>query len=467
MSLREYQINATSQISQGWRSHKGQILVMPTGSGKTFTFAYMAKLASERGKTIIILTHRDELFGQTYRTFEKVGLLPIEINADSKDTGVYTGVFVVMVETLANRPALLDKIKPDLVIIDECHDNSFSKILDQYPDAYRLGVTATPKGKHLIKYYTNLIDPTSVNELISNNFLVPYKAYQMQDDFSDLKKGKDGDYSATSQYEHFSKTTLYGGVIDEWKKRASNRPTIVFNCNIKHSDEMAQAFRDAGIESHSITSKTTKKERKIILERFHNGEFFVLNNSGILVAGYDHPPISCVILNMATDSLIKYLQTIGRGSRPWEGKYEFICLDFGGNHTRHGMWNQDREWSLTEKKKTKLGAAIVKDCPSCEAMLFGSVRLCGFCGFQFPLEIKDLKTGVMVQYFEEDIPKKPIKECTPEEIALLVRLDMFDRKKATAILRLRGMIELKKFANAMGYSNGWAFMQMQFLKQKK
>ncbi len=463
--LRQYQITATQQISQGWRDHRRQVLALPTGAGKTFTFSFMAKLAAERSKTVIILTHRTELFDQTYKTFERIGIHPLIIGPDSPSPTVYEGVFVVMVETLGRRESLLENIRPDLIIIDECHVGNFSKIIDIYPESYVLGVTATPVGKHFEKYYTSIVQPIDTPDLIRDGFLMPYKAYQMADDFSDLSRGVSGDYSERSQFNHFNKSKLYDGLIDEWRRRCEGKKTIVFNCNIEHSNAMSDRFNACGIESYSITSKTPKKEREEILDRFHCGEFMVLNNASILTAGYDHPPIECVILNRATDSLPLFLQMIGRGSRPSEGKSFFSVLDFGGNHTRHGMWSQPREWSLKQKKRNSLGAAVVKDCPKCEAMLVGSASVCEYCGYVFPVIVKDLRTGVMVEYFEKDIPNKPMKDCTPDELAVLVKVGKVDRRKATAYMRRQGIDKLGQFGRELGYSTGWAWQQMKFLKR--
>jgi len=460
--LRPYQNQAIKNLSSNWAEHKRQVLALTTGSGKTYTFVTMAKMALDRGKTVLILTHRTELFSQTHESFGIVGVVPEVINADSPDPESFDGVFVVMVETLARREHLLRSLQPDLIIIDEAHFGNFTKIIESYPDAYVLGVTATPIGKHFYKYYTNIVQTIDTPDLIDSGFLVPYKAYQMKDDFSGLKKGANGDYSAKSQYEHFNKEKLYNGVVEEWKQRARNKKTIVFNCNIKHSNETAESFRAAGIKSYSVTSKTSPADRERYMDEFENGDCMVINNTSILTAGYDYPPIECVILNRATDSLALYLQMIGRGSRISPGKSGFICLDFGGNHNRHGLWSQPRKWELSAPKRKKLGEAIVKECPKCEAMVYGSAKLCGYCGYEFPVVIKSLKDGVMEEYFEKDIPDKPLNECTAEEMALLVRLSRLPANKAAGIMKRRGRIELSDFAQHMGYSQGWVYNRMKY-----
>ena len=465
--LRWYQEEAIKKLSEGWARNKRQILALTTGSGKTFTFVTIAKLAADRGGTVLVLTHRTELFTQTFESFGMMDHKPYEISPGNPDPKSLNGIFLAMVETLALRESLLSKLNPKLIIIDEAHFGNFTKIIDMFPDAYVLAVTATPVGKHFYEYYTNIVQTIDTPDLIREGFLVPYKAYQMTDDFSDLKKGAGGDYSAKSQYDHFNKDKLYNGVVEEWKLRVEGKKTIVFNCNIKHSEETAQAFRDAGIKSYSVTSKTKKADRERYMDEFENGDCMVLNNTSILTAGYDYPPIECVILNRATDSVTLFLQMIGRGSRLFPGKENFICLDFGGNHNRHGLWSQPRKWELKAPKKKKRGEAVVKDCPKCEALVFGSARICEFCGYEFPVVIASLKEGVMEEYFEKDIPDKPIKECTSEEIALLVRLDRLPANRAAGLVKSRGEEELHIFAKAMGYSRGWVYNRMLHSKKKR
>jgi len=465
--LRPYQLQSTTAISSGWKKNRRQIFVLPTGSGKTRSFIHMAVKAAKRGKTVIILTHRTELFKQTSESFEGTEIIPHKINADTKSLSATTGVFVVMVETLARREHLLRLLKPDLIIIDEAHFGNFTKIIDIYPKAYVLGVTATPVGKHFFKYYTDIVQVIDTPDLIEQGFLVPYRAYQMEAaDLSGLKKVS-GEYSGKSQYEAFAKVKVYNGVVEEWRKRCQGKKTIVFNCNIKHSNEMTEEFVKAGIKSYSITSKTKKDDREKWLDEFENGDCMVINNASILTTGYDNVYIEGVILNRATDSLPLFLQMCGRGSRPCIeiSKTEFICLDFGGNHTRHGMWSQPRKWVLEEKKKKKLGEAVVKECKECSAMVYGSARVCQYCGYIFPIAILGGKDGEMKEYFQKDVPTGPLKDNTPTEIATLIKLDMLKRNQGIGIVRRRGQLALKEFAWEMGYSYGWVLRQMQGFKK--
>jgi hypothetical protein len=128
------------------------------------------------------------------------------------------------------------------------------------------------------------------------------------------------------------------------------------------------------------------------------------------------------------------------------------------------MWSSSRQWKLEEKRKTKLGESVVKDCPECEAMVAGSVRRCPYCDYEFPIAILGDKDGVMVEFFDKDIPDKPLWECSGEELAVLVKVEQVKRGKAIGIAKRKGEAILREFAIEMGYSAGWVYRQIQGFK---
>jgi superfamily II DNA or RNA helicase len=325
MQLRQYQEQSVKGLSEGFKEHQRQVLCLPTGAGKTIVFSSIVEQAARRGTVTLVLTDRTELFKQTVKALGKFKIVVEEISPKRKQ--VYKGatVYVGMVETLKRRKELLDELPIKLIICDEAHKQNFNTILDAFPEAFTIGATATPVGKHFYKYYSNIVHPIDVPELVDNGFLVPCKPFQMVDDFSDLEV-KRGDYTTKSLGEHFQKTTIYDGVVQWWKQKAMGKKTIVFNCSIEHSETVTEFFNNAGISSESITSKTSPEERKRILEAFSSGAFSVLNNCGILTTGYDEPTIGCVILNRATESLPLFLQMIGEAQGLLMGKQVFYQL---------------------------------------------------------------------------------------------------------------------------------------------
>jgi len=464
MILRPYQNDAIQELSKGWKENKRQVLALTTGGGKTVIFSEIAKLATDRSKTVLILTHRTELFEQANTTFSKIGIVPELINAKQKEIPTDRSLYIAMVETIARRVQLMEQIKPDLIIIDECHIGNFTKVLDAYPDTFTLGVTATPVGKHFFNYYSRIVQTIDTPDLIEQEFLVPCRAFQMIKEVTGLEK-KQGEYTDSSLMEFFDKAVLYDGVIENYKNYALGLKTLVFNCNIKHSETMSEAFNDAGIQSMSLTSKNTLEERKQILHWFENTPDAVLNNAGILTAGYDHPPIECIIVNRATMSLPLWLQMCGRGSRIYPGKQDFTVLDFGGNHSKHGLWSQPKQWTIDAPKEKKEQAAPVKECPNCAAMLPMSIRVCNFCDYVFPLPTKELESeGVMVEFKAENVIGKRINDLTIEEMVFMAKSKRKYNIKIPIlwrVLRSRGESEIRGYANQMNYKYGWTARQIE------
>jgi len=226
MELRPYQTESIVELSKGFANkHKRQILALTTGAGKTVVFSQMVKQAAEKGTNTMIFTDRVELFAQTFKTLELKGIKPQIINAKTKHIDNNALITIAMIETIKRRQ---HDLKPKLIIIDEAHRGNFTKLFDIFPDAYVIGATATPVGKHIPKYYTNIVQTIDTPDLINSGYLSSYIGYQMQDDFSDLKI-KGSDYSEESLFNHYHQRKQYDGVIEQYIKHANGKKTIVFN----------------------------------------------------------------------------------------------------------------------------------------------------------------------------------------------------------------------------------------------
>lgn len=461
MELRDYQIDAINQIQNSFKKNKRTVLCLPTGAGKTVIFSKMVYMAALNGTSTLVLTHRTELFEQTFKAIERHGIRIQRIEAKTKHLDSTSLVSVAMVETIERRLKKGFEIEPKLIIIDEAHFGNFTKLIAYFENSYVIGATATPVGKHFFKYYTNIVEPVLLSTLIDRGFLCDYKGYQMQDNFDNVKKSK-GEFDEAALFAHFDKPELYHGVIDKYIEHCKGKKTLIFNCNIEHSENTTKAFNDAGIESYSITSNTDAAERKRLLQRFKNGEFLVLNNCGVLTTGYDEPTIQVIIVNRATMSLPLWLQMCGRGSRKSENKDVFIVLDFGKNHERHGMWSEDRDWKLKPDKEKSLKAPPTKDCPECAAMLAASARVCKFCGYEFFSEDTEteLKEGVLVEVKKNILEGKKISECSIKELIQLETMKLYSPKYVWRVLRDRGRASLSEYATLKNYNHYWVDRQM-------
>jgi superfamily II DNA or RNA helicase len=462
MQLRDYQNDAIKQIQHSFQTNKRTVLCLATGAGKTVVFSKMLHLAAIQGTPTLVLTHRAELFEQTFSAIERHCINVQRIDAKTKHLDSTALVSVAMVETIERRLKKGFELMPKLIIIDEAHFGNFTKLIEHFSDSYVIGATATPVGKHFYKYYTNLVEPILLSQLVERGYLCPYKGYQMQDDFSDVKKSR-GEFDDAALFSHFDKPEIYAGVVEKYLEHCNGKKAIVFNCNIEHSEKTTQAFKDAGIESYSITSKTDPNERKAILKRYKRGEFLVINNCGVLTTGFDEPTIEVVIVNRATMSLPLWLQMCGRGSRTSNGKTMFTVLDFGKNHDRHGMWSEDRIWTLKPPKEKKgEKAPPVKECPQCAAMLMAQARLCEFCGYEYFSEDTEteFKDGVLVEVVKPSSVGKKLSQCTVAELLQLEILKLYSAKFIWRVLRARGRDALNEYAKKKHYNMGWVDRQL-------
>lgn len=458
IELRPYQKQIVESLRQSVKNGNNRILmVSPTGSGKTILFTYMASNHLKRGGRVLILTHRSELLNQTNGAFTKFGLKPELITAGSKPdlTG---GIHVAMVETLFRRADEYAHFiaSRSMIVMDECHLESFTKIFPYIADdTHVIGATATPHRKAsqncLSEFYTDMVQEVDTPDLIEQGFLCDVRTYGVPIKLSGLKKVGD-DYDTKKYYED---NKVYKGVVDNYLRIVAGKKTIVFASNVDSSKQVCEEFNNRGIKAMHIDGYTPDAKRTEILNWFKTDPCAVLCNCGILTAGYDEPSIEAVILYRATTSLPLYLQMVGRGSRTNEGKEAFYLLDFGNNVKRFDLWESPRIWSLhKELKKTKReGAAPVKDCKNCGAMVPVSSTECPYCKNVFPAKEKYDKDEV-VELMK--IPKSQL--MIKSDIREKVKLVKSGVLKAFYVLHnITDYREAKMFCKLMGYKEGFEF----------
>jgi len=436
-TLRPYQENTVSQIRKCFQRFMTAILCIPTGGGKTVVFSHIAKSAIDKGKTVMIACDRKELIMQAYDKLKDYGLYPTII-APGKHF-VKNTCYVASVDTLLRRGIMLDI---DVLIVDEAHKTKFDKLVDKYRGkCYVIGATATPlrKGSQasLHLQYHDLVNPVQVSDLIGEGFLSPAVTYGAEVDLESIQTNK-LDYDNKELFNLYNKQTMYKGVVDNYKKFCDPGATIIFNVNREHSHNTAEEFQKQGIDARHIDGSMSDFRRTQMMNQFYNGVFPILCNCMIATTGYDNPKIVNVIVNRATLSLSLWLQMCGRGSRINPGKTHFNIIDMGSNVKKHGFWEDDREWNLVKKPKSKLEQpAPVKECKQCEALVHASKPVCPHCGFVFPKVAKVLGESEFTLLTRKNIPphlRKPYREMD--------------------------LTELHEYANIKGYKAGWAYMQM-------
>ena len=355
IDLYNYQKGAIDKIFERFEdcpSDYHLLYQLPTGGGKTIIFSEIVRQYLKlKKKKVVVLTHRIELCNQTSKVLTDFGVLNKVVNSKASldDQGQYS-CFVAMVETLNNRllDDKLDISDVGLVIIDEAHYNSFTKLLKFFSSSFILGVTATPLSSNInlpmTDNYDELIVGESISELIKNNFLARANLYTYNVGLTSLIVGANGDYTVKSSEELYTNNDMLSKLLLAYEERCLNQKTLIFNNGINTSLIVYDTFKKAGFNVRHLDNTATKKQRSETLKWFKETPDAILTSVSILTTGFDEPTVKCIMINRATKSLTLYYQMIGRGSRLLKDKNTFEVIDLGNNFYRFGEWGSDIDW---------------------------------------------------------------------------------------------------------------------------
>lgn len=431
-------------FQHGYRS---PLLVSPTGSGKTVIFSDIAAKVSAKGKRIMILVHREELLDQVSNTLRDFSVHHSYIAAARSYERRFP-VHVASVFTLAKR---VDKVEaPDLIIIDEAHHaimgSTWGKVLAAFPKALRLGVTATPQrlsGEGLNDLFDTMIVGPGVAELIADGSLSKYEMYApSMVDLSDVHS-RMGDYAKEELAAAMDKSAITGNAVQEYRKRAHGKRAVAFCVNLNHAEHVAAQFRAAGYRSARIDGNMDRIERRQMVRNFSAGNVDVLTSCDLISEGFDLPAIEVAILLRPTQSLAVYLQQCGRALRTHPGKEFALLLDHAGNFMRHGLVDEEREWSLEGRKRKKRSkedeeiAIKIKQCPRCYYVSKPAPQ-CPNCGHVYT-------TGRKIEEREGELQK-----VTP------AMAEAMRRNKRHEVAQARTLEDLQRVEQERQYKPGWA-----------
>lgn len=396
--LRPRQVKAIEDVTAAYRAgRRAPILVAPTGFGKTHTSAEIIRRAISKGRRVWFLAHLREILDATAGKLRTENIQHGFVMA-GRMANRHLPVQVVSVQTAVRRLDMLER--PDLIIIDEAHlavAATYQSIIDWAgPECWRLLLTATPvrlDGRGMGEVADCIVPTCTTGELIDEGLLAPIKYYApSRPDLSGVSS-VGGDYNLGQLAAAMDKPHLTGSAVSHYGQLARHRPAVAFCVSVEHAQHVAAQFQAAGFRATAISGDSDPVVRDAALTDLQAGRLDVVCNCQLWVAGVDAPAVSCIIQLAPTQSLVKYLQSIGRGLRTHPGKDCCIVLDHAGNSERHGSPLEPREWSLKAKARRK-GAAKAevpaKTCPACYRTVAAVATDC-VCGHHFTPKPRELE----------------------------------------------------------------------------
>lgn len=391
--LRDYQRRQLGHAAISIRDRISRLLLqLPTGGGKTHELAALALCAQLVGLRVLILATRTRLVRQAHERLEEFGVPHGIIAAQMRGMlDRFQLVQVASVDTL-HRRCMVDSRMPlpsaDVVIFDEAHmavARSRMALLDQYPNAVRIGFTATParkSGGSLAAGFDRLILGPSILDLIRAGQLVRPRIYNApvvtQQELRALPKDAASDYAEGASATLFRRPKLLGDVVANWLRLVAGRRTIVFACNKAHGADLTREFCEAGIAAELLTDQDDETEREAVVSRLESGQTLVVINCFLMAYGIDIPAVEAIVLARPTRSLTMYLQMVGRGLRPAPGKSECVLIDHGRVVESLGLPHADRDWTLDQRRNvnaeaeqcqgSRSGVEKPRTCPECAHM---------------------------------------------------------------------------------------------------
>jgi type I restriction enzyme, R subunit len=370
---RYYQVEAINRTIEAIaRGEKRALLVMATGTGKTFTtFQIIWRLWKAKAvKRVLFLVDRNILADQTLvNDFKPFGSVMAKIKNRKIDPAyeIHLGLYQAL-----TGPDEADKIFKnvsrsffDLIVIDECHrgsaaeDSAWREILDYFSDAVHVGLTATPKETKYISSTTYFGEPVytySLKQGIEDGFLAPYKVIRIDID-TDLygwtpPPGMKDDLGQEIEERTYNQADMDRILVLNQRTRLVAKrvmqllnatdpfaKTIIFCEDIDHAERMRKAIVNAAgqiaIDNPKYVMRITgdSPEGKAELDNFIDPESkfpVIATTSELLTTGVDAKTCKLIVLDKNISSMTSFKQIIGRGTRVDEdnNKYFFTILDF-------------------------------------------------------------------------------------------------------------------------------------------
>lgn len=421
LQLFDYQEAILGKLRQGFiDGHQAQMLVAPTGAGKTEMAMELLEASANKGNRAAMVLDRIVLCNQTSERLDKYGIGHGVLQSGHWRFRPHELIQVCSAQTLEKRGSF-----PDLrvLIVDEAHQTraQLTQFIKNNPRVKVVGLSATPFTKGLGKVYTNVVSAISTRELVERGRLAPLRVFIAKEvDMAGAKKVA-GEWSSKEAESRGMQIT--GDVVSEWVKKTHEvfgrpRKTVVFASGVAHASDLAQKFAEAGYNFLSLSYRDDDDFKAEAIKDFSRPDTSIhgLIATDILTKGFDVPDVMIgVSARPFSKSLASHIQQMGRVMRSCEGKEFALWLDHSGNYLRfledwedvyaNGVNEMDEGREKPRREKTENEKEAAK-CPRCNAFWPGRTDTCACCGFVRakrseivvnPGELQELVTGANVR----------------------------------------------------------------------
>ena len=404
MKLRPYQREAIDAAYNYFRTSEGSPLIdLPTGAGKSLVLAGFCHdlVTNWPSMRMVVLSHSIELVEQDYRKLKEYwtkapcGVYSASLGKRQTHHPITFGT----VQSLYKKAEILGH--RDVILIDEAHlvsrevTGMYNRLISMLrrinPRIRLLGLSATIyrlDTGYLYEGDDALFDgvcyEAKLLDLIGQKYLTPIIS-KLPEVHVDVKRIKitAGEYNAASMEGEFLRITEEA--IADAMPRLEGRKAVMWFCSgIKHADMVRDLLRSLGETAESVSSKSSKDDRKRILNGFREGGFRHICSMALITTGYDAPRTDAIVMLRATMSPGLYVQIAGRGLRLFPGKANCLFVDYGTNVDRLGPLTH-----ITPPRKRKKGKQdgeaeeekpLVRICELCRTANLLDATECADCG---------------------------------------------------------------------------------------
>ena len=419
---RWYQNDLINGVRYEWsQGHKNVLVVSPPRSGKTAIAVWLSEPFIKAGQGVIFMAHREELVRQLAMTYAEFGynhniMAPQDVISDIVRRQIKrfgrsfydqnSLVMVGSVQTINARSSKLRTFAPrvGLWMTDEAHHllptNQWGRAVSLFTNAHGVGFTATPARtdrKSLAQSQGGIFDAmvkgVTARQLITEGYICDYRviAPPASIDRTKIRVGKTGDFTQKGLTDAKRESTITGDCVESYLSYTPGQQAVVFAVDIAHSNELADAYRVAGVTAEAVSSKTPKHVRKMIMDKFERGVFNVLVNVDLFGEGLNVTGIEVVVMARPTQSFVLYVQQFFRCLTKATGKNIGTIIDHAGNvgffgrifglpDSYNGWVLADELRSRRKKREPDDDLIAVTTCVKCYAPYEAVLPKCPHCG---------------------------------------------------------------------------------------